>query len=279
MLSARAGEEATVEGLDAGADDYLTKPFAARELLARVRTHLALASARGEVARAEERNRIARELHDSVTQDIYSTSLLAQAVPRLWEQHRAEADRCLQNLNQLTRSALAGLRALLLEMRPAVLEHKALADLLHQLGDAMMSRTEIPIAVLVTGEEPPIPTEVKFVLYRIAQEALTNAAKHAAASHITVRLAGRRGGEVIQLDVRDDGRGFAPGAVPVGHFGLGMMRERAREIGAILRIRSRGGHGTRVVVVWRAGTNGASGSAVGGGTERTEEAFDGRARR
>ena len=279
MLSARAGEEATVEGLDAGADDYLTKPFAARELLARVRTHLALASARGEVARAAERNRIARELHDNVTQDIYSTSLLAQAIPRLWEQHRAEAERCLHNLDQLTRSALAGLRALLLEMRPAVLEQKALADLLRQLGDAMMSRTEVPIAVLVTGEEPPIPTEVKFVLYRIAQEALTNATKHAAASHITVRLAGRRGGELIQLDIRDDGRGFAPGAVPVGHFGLGMMRERAREIGAILRIRSRSGHGTRVVVVWRAGTNREGDPAGGGGAERTEEAFDGRARR
>jgi len=147
------------------------------------------------------------------------------------------------------------------------------------LGDAMMSRTEVPIAVLVTGEEPPIPTEVKFVLYRIAQEALTNATKHAAASHITVRLAGRRGGELIQLDIRDDGRGFAPGAVPVGHFGLGMMRERAREIGAILRIRSRSGHGTRVVVGWRAGTNREGDPAGGGGAERTEEAFDGRARR
>src|SRR5258708_15417878 len=144
MLSARAGEEATVEGLDAGADDYLTKPFAARELLARVRTHLALASARGEVARAAERNRIARELHDNVRQDIYSTSLLAQAVPRLWEQHRAEAERCLHNLNQLTRSALAGLGGLLRWMRRGGPAPKGLAALLPQQGDTRVSRAAVP---------------------------------------------------------------------------------------------------------------------------------------
>ncbi|HEV2459206.1 MAG TPA: PAS domain S-box protein [Ktedonobacterales bacterium] len=198
----------------------------------------------------EERNRIARELHDTVTQEIFSASLLAQAVPRLWECHRVEAERSLNELHGITRGALAALRSLLLELRPAVFEQKALEDLLRQLADAMTARAGVPIAVSVRDEPAPVPNAVKFAFYRIAQEALTNAAKHAAAHRITVRLSGGRDGQGVQLAVHDDGQGFDIRAVQAGQFGIGLMRERAHAIGATLHIRSRVGQGTRIVAAW-----------------------------
>jgi PAS domain S-box-containing protein len=227
-----------------------------------------------------ERNRIARELHDTVTQEIFSASLLAQAIPRIWEQHRAEAERSLHGLYQITRGALAALRALLLELRPSALEQTALAELLRQLGDAMANRAGVPITLTVTDDFPPLPAEVKFALYRIAQEALANAAKHAAAHRITMRLVGRPGGGAIQLEVRDDGQGFEPGAVPAGHFGIGMMQERARSVGATLRIRSRIGQGTRVLVEWGGGMIQEAPSVGGERAEWEEETYEtyGRAR-
>jgi signal transduction histidine kinase len=118
---------------------------------------------------------------------------------------------------------------------------------------------------------PPFPNEVKFALCRIAQEALTNAAKHADASQITVRLGGRRGGETIHLDVKDDGQGFDTDAVPAGRLGIGLMRERARAVGATLRIRSGVGRGTHVVVHWKEGTSWEGTATGGGGTARKAE--------
>lgn len=207
-----------------------------------------------------ERNRLARELHDTVTQEIFTASVLAESIPLVWEHHRAEAEANLRQLYLLTRGALAALRALLLELRPKVLEQKALPELLRQLGEAMTPRSGVPIALTIADDcavelaNGVLPTEVKVAFYRIAQEALMNAAKYAQAHAITMHLHGlpvadgRRSG--VQLEIRDDGRGFATRAVPPGHFGLGMMRERARTVGATLRITTRPGRGTRVTVKW-----------------------------
>jgi two-component system nitrate/nitrite sensor histidine kinase NarX len=218
---------------------------------------LAIANARlqdhiDRAARDSERNRIARELHDTVTQEIFSASLLAEAIPRIWDEHRTEAERSLGELHQLTRGALAALRTLLLELRPAVFEERELGYLVHQLGDALAARAGVPIEVTVSEEYPAIPNAVKFALYRIAQEALTNSAKHSAATRITARLSGGRGGKGIRLEVTDDGQGFDTGAVRAGRFGIGLLRERARLVGASAQIRSRPGQGTRVVVEWNA---------------------------
>ncbi|HEX2349423.1 MAG TPA: PAS domain S-box protein [Ktedonobacterales bacterium] len=205
----------------------------------------------GRAAAEAERNRLARELHDTVTQEIFTASMVAEAIPRVWGQHQDAAEAQLEHLHQLTRSALAGLRALLLELRPAVLEKKTLADLLDQLREVMAIRTHAPIALAISGDCPPMPMPVKITFYRIAQEALMNAIKYANARNITVRLRYRQADEAIQLDIQDDGQGFEAGATPAGHFGIGMMRERARAVGATLRITSQRQRGTHIALKWR----------------------------
>lgn len=202
-------------------------------------------------ATENERNRLARELHDTVTQEIFTASMLSESIPRIWEHHRAEAEASLGEVHRLIRGALAALRALLLELRPAVLEQKALDELLQQLAEVMATRANVPIDLTIADDCPPIPNAVKVAFYRIAQEALMNTAKYANPQHVAVRLRRLRGAhEAIQLDVQDDGQGFDPGAIPAGHFGLGMMRERARAAGATLRISSRPQQGTRIAVKW-----------------------------
>jgi two-component system nitrate/nitrite sensor histidine kinase NarX len=214
-------------------------------------------------AATAERGHLARELHDTVTQEIYSASLLAVSLPRLWQTHRAEAEAALQDLYTLTQSAHAGLRALLLELRPTALEQLPLAETLRQLGAAMSARAGVPVAVDLAGvasPEPPLPATVKVACYRVAQEALTNAGKYARAGAIHLRLRiqsrdlqgspGTPGTSRLELEIADDGHGFDPGAIAAGHFGLAMMRERTHAVGAALQITSQVGRGTRIVVAW-----------------------------
>ena len=119
----------------------------------------------------EERDRLARDLHDAVTQTIYSATLIGEALPSVWERDPEEGQRNLLKLRQLVRGALAEMRTLLFELRPASLEHADLANLLRQLGDALTGRTRIPVEVIVDGEGD-VPAEVKITIYRIAQEAV-----------------------------------------------------------------------------------------------------------
>jgi len=200
-----------------------------------------------ELATVEERQRLARDLHDAVTQTLFSASLIAEAVPRLWKRDPAEVQRRLEELRQLTRGALAEMRTLLLELRPAALEEAMLGDLLRQLTEAITGRARVPI-VLTVEEERMLPPDVQVALYRIAQEALNNVAKHAGASQATVNL--RCQPEQVELFIRDDGRGFNPESAFLKHLGLGIMRERAEAIGATLKIESQVGHGTQVLVTW-----------------------------
>jgi PAS domain S-box-containing protein len=204
-------------------------------------------------AAAAERTRLARELHDTVTQDIFSANLIAQSLPWTWQTHRAKAEVELQQLHTLTQSAQAGLRALLLELRPGELEHTPLADALRKLGAAMSSRAGGPITVDVDSgadPEPSLPVPVKVAFYRVAQEALMNAAKYAHAHAISVRLRTRGTGQV-ELEIADDGQGFDPQAIPPGHFGLAIMRERAQAVGAQVQVRSTLDQGTQVMVAWQ----------------------------
>jgi signal transduction histidine kinase len=202
-----------------------------------------------QVATAEERQRLARELHDAVTQTLFSASLIAEVVPRLWERDPEQAGQRLEELRRLTRGALAEMRTLLLELRPAALIETPFGQLLRQLAEAAASRTTLVIDVQAPDEERPLAAEVQIGLYRIAQEALNNVAKHAAASRVEIHL--RRRANDVDLHLIDDGRGFDPTRKPPGHLGLGIMHERARAIGARLRIVSRLGEGTRVHVHWR----------------------------
>jgi len=206
---------------------------------------------------AAERSRLARDLHDAVTQTLFSASLIAEVLPRIWERHPDEGRRRLEELRELTRGALAEMRTLLLELRPSALIEAELGDLLRQLAESITGRARVPVSVEVEGE-CALPPEVKVALYRIAQEALNNVAKHAAASQAAVSLRyllpspcqGEGPGVRVELRISDDGRGFDPQGVPPESLGLGIMRERAEAIGAALRIKSQVGQGTQVVVAW-----------------------------
>ncbi len=198
---------------------------------------------------AAERNRIARDLHDSVTQTLFSATLIAEVLPKLWESDRAESDRRLAELRQLTRGALAEMRTLLLELRPATLIEVEISELLRQLTEAITGRARVPIK-LETSEICDLPPDVKIAFYHIAQEALNNVAKHARSSQPTVTLT--CDGEQTCLRVQDDGRGFVIEEVTAEHLGLTIMHERAEGIGARLEIHSEVGAGTEVRVQWPA---------------------------
>jgi signal transduction histidine kinase len=203
-----------------------------------------------ELAVVEERQRLARDLHDAVTQTLFSASLIAEVLPELWEADQNEGRQLLSELRQLSRGALAEMRTLLLELRPAALMEASLGDLLRQLGEAVTGRKGIPVEVMVEGE-PQCPPDVHVALYRIAQEALNNVVKHSKASQVTVSLQCQPDNGGVELCISDDGRGFDPTRIPSGHLGVGIMHERARAIGATLEIESELGAGTRIVTRWR----------------------------
>jgi PAS domain S-box-containing protein len=210
------------------------------------------------LAALEERQRLARDLHDAVSQTLFSASLAAEVLPRLWERKPDEGRRCLKEIQQLTRGALAEMRTLLLELRPSGLLEAGLDELLRQLVEAASSRARLPITLNVEGQCALAP-DVQVNLYRIAQEALSNVVKHAGASRAAVSLrcaplfpstsveeqTGR-----VELHIEDDGRGFEPAYVPADCLGLCIMQERAEAIGAAMRIKSQTDHGTRLEVVW-----------------------------
>jgi signal transduction histidine kinase len=201
----------------------------------------------------EERQRLARELHDAVTQTLFSASLIADVVPRLWQRDPAEGRRRLAELRALTRGALAEMRALLVELRPGSIVEIPIDQLVRQLTEATSSRAGVAVGLRVEGAAGrPLPSEVQMGIYRIAQEALNNVARHAHATCIEVTLTiGQRG---LELVVLDDGRGLDPASIPAGHFGVQIMHERAQAIGAQLELASRPTGGTRVAVSWRAPT-------------------------
>lgn len=203
---------------------------------------------REEAVAAAERERLARDLHDAVTQSLFSVSAIAEALPSVWERDQEAARRGLEDLRQLTRGSLAEMRALLLELRPSALMEQRLDVLLNQLTEAMTGRTRIPVTAHVTSG-CTLPSEVQIALYRIAQEALNNVTKHARASQATIDLHCQPG--YTRLHISDDGRGFDLESVHPGRLGMDIMRERAEAVGASLRIDSQPGQGTHVVVEWQ----------------------------
>jgi signal transduction histidine kinase len=202
------------------------------------------------VAAQEERNRLARELHDAVTQTLFSASLIAEVLPRMWQRQPELAGARLEELRRLTRGALAEMRALLLELRPTALSEMPLADLLRQLVEASMARTTINANLTIRGEARDLPNDVQVALYRLAQESLSNVSKHAQANNAEVRLIWAA--DQLCLEIGDDGRGFDPLAIPRGHLGIGFMRERAAAIGASVCIESQARAGTTVSIRWPA---------------------------
>jgi PAS domain S-box-containing protein len=195
----------------------------------------------------EERQRLARNLHDAVNQSLFSAGLIAEVLPRLWDRDQAEARRSLEDLRRLTRGAMAEMRALLAELRPSTLIDAELGDLLRLLANGFTGRTNIPAKVIVLGQSV-LPGEVQVAIYRICQEAFNNVAKHAGASNVEIELVHE--GTAMELRIRDDGQGFDPGQAAPGHYGLNMMHERAQAVGATLSVASQPGRGTELTIRW-----------------------------
>ncbi len=213
---------------------------------------LAIANARlrsqaEEMAVSAERSRLARELHDAVTQTLFATSLIADVLPRLWERNPQAGREKLEEIRELTRGALAEMRNLLMELRPTALDNIPLPDLLRQLADAFTGRARVPVRLKV-DRTLELPSPIKIGFYRIAQEALNNVQKHARASEVEISLFLHNG--IVQMIVADNGAGFNPQTIPSGRFGLGIMQERAETIGATYRIETTPGKGTRILLFW-----------------------------
>jgi signal transduction histidine kinase len=196
------------------------------------------------LAVVEERNRVARELHDAATQTLFSLVLAARAAALSTRDEQARA--AILGFEQRTTSALQELRGLVHALRPKSLERDGLAATLSDHAEAL--RTSGARVVVDAAEGVRLPLESEHALLRIAQEALHNAVRHAPGSSIRVTL--RAGARTVTLRVHDDGPGFDPATLPRTRRGIGLatMRERAQEIGARLDIRALPGAGTTVTV-------------------------------
>jgi signal transduction histidine kinase len=227
------------------------------------RQQLLLVQSSQQVAVLQERQRLARELHDSVTQLIFSMTLIAQSIAPVWARDPAEGQKRIDRLLELSQSALAEMRVLLFELRspeerpPALsgarvpgityLRHEGLVAALRQhIASGQLS--DLMISLESEGYRPQ-PLEVEVAVFRITQEALNNVGKHARATEVAIRLSESEGG--LCLAVADDGVGFVvengSGHSP-GGLGLHTMRERARALGGRLEIKSMPGQGTTVKV-------------------------------
>ncbi|MFL5807191.1 MAG: sensor histidine kinase [Roseiflexaceae bacterium] len=200
-----------------------------------------------ELAAVDERNRLARELHDSLTQTLYSLTLQAEAAAReLAAGTAAQTSEQLRAIRQMAQQALGEMRALLFELRPPNLEAEGLAGALQERLDAVEARAGLETALIIDGDEA-LPAAIEDGLYRIAQEALNNVLKHAQARHVNVSLRNENG--AIELEITDDGRGLDPTASRTrGGMGLRGMEERAAQLGGRLTVRSAPGAGTHILV-------------------------------
>ena len=207
----------------------------------------ALYESEEQIAIMQERNRLARDLHDSVTQSMYGVSLYAEVATQLLKKGDLDkANENLQELKGMALDALAEMRLLIYELRPSVFEQEGLMAAIQTRLDAVEGRLGLETNFGVEGKISLSP-RVEEGLYRIAQEALNNVLKHANAKSVTITLSQNK--KKICLEVADDGVGFDPAeCCEVGGMGLQNMQERAQEIGAEFEIISQPGKGSKVIV-------------------------------
>ena len=203
---------------------------------------------RMEQAAQEERSRLARDLHDSVTQALFAATLKAEALTLDDDSLSSQAYRVAEDVRRLNRGALAQMRTLLLELRGEPLEDVPVAQLLRHLVEAAEGRARVDVQLTMRGDAPLTPT-LHVAVYRIVQEALNNVTRHAGASKAWVDLVMEP--DALHLVVGDDGRGYEPSAFDPSHMGLRLMRERAEEVGAELSMVSELGRGTVVTLDWQ----------------------------
>lgn len=200
------------------------------------------------VGAVEERNRLAREIHDTLAQGLSAISLQLETADALLETgHDPERIRhAVQQALHLARTNLDEARRSVLDLRAAPLEGRTLAEAIAQLVQDVTAKHQIPVKFQAVGAQRPLPVAIEAGLYRVTQEALTNVYTHAQATsakvHLLVTL------QTIQLTIQDNGCGFAPGEITPNRYGLTGMNERVRLLGGQLQIESTLGAGTKVVV-------------------------------
>jgi len=196
-----------------------------------------------DLAALEERQRLARELHDSVSQALFGIALGARTARSMLDRDPQQVAEPLAYVLAQAEAGLTEMRALIFELRPEALETEGLVAVLDKQVAAMRLRHGMTVHASI-GPEPTMPFAVKEAIYRIAQEAFHNAVKHAQATDLEVRLAGDDEG--IRLEVSDNGRGFDPAGDFPGHLGLRTMRDRAMRLGGRLEVDAAPGAGTRI---------------------------------
>lgn len=222
------------------------------EIEQRTKIEKELAEKAAEEAVTADRTRLARDLHDAVTQTLFSASLTAEVLPDLWDMDVEEAKKSTEELRQLTRGALAEMRTLLLELRPATLTQTRLSELIKQLCEAFIGRSRLPIVLNIEGD-CTLPPEVQVAFYRIAQESLNNVFKYARATQVDVNLF--ISSSTVRFGVCDNGVGFDMSTTKPTSLGLRIMRERTEAIGADFQISSTPGSGTCVEAAWNENPN------------------------
>jgi len=217
------------------------------EIAQRMQVEEALRESEMEKAVAEERSRLARELHDSVTQSLYSLTLFTEAARHMVEDIGEEdIEQYIGQIGVIGQQALKEMRLLVYELQPPELENDGLVPALRKRLEAVEGRAGVE-SRLEVDEFVQLPGDVEQELYRIAQEALNNALKHAAAGSVVVYL--RQSNGMVEMEIVDDGVGFDPEDTPdQGGLGLKNIRDRAEHIGGSVTIRSQTGEGTSVKV-------------------------------
>jgi signal transduction histidine kinase len=198
-----------------------------------------------EEAVKQERQRLSRDLHDSVSQALYSIALGARTARALAERDPAALAGPLDFVLEQAERGLAEMRALIFELRPEALEQEGLVAAMSRRAAAFEAQHQVRVELALCNE-PAVPIAVKEALYRITQEAMQNTVKHAKATEITVSL--RCANAAIVLEIRDDGQGFDTTSSFPGHLGLQSMRERASQLGGILVLESESGKGTSITI-------------------------------
>jgi len=229
--------------------DYFTERHAALATAVAGQAAVALENARlyeegKDLAALEERQRLARELHDSVSQALYGITLGARTARTLLDRDPTRAAEPLDYAMSLAEAALAEMRALIFELRPESLANEGLIVALEKLATAARARHHIEVHMTLM-DEPPISLDAKQALYRIAQEALQNVVRHARATEVTLRMSQKDTDELV-LDIRDNGIGFDPTSSFPGHLGLNSMRERVMRLGGAFTLESVPDQGTHL---------------------------------
>jgi len=198
-----------------------------------------------QAAVVEERQRLARELHDAVSQQLFAISMTTSAIKRQIEKNPERAAQQIELVEEMAAAAQAEMRALLLHLRPATLQNKTLREAIIELLEELTQKNTLTITWEIETVEG-LPSGIEDHLFRILQESLSNTLRHARANHITVKLFTLQG--QVRLRVSDDGTGFDPEGEKMTSYGLRSMRERVIELGGSLEIYSAIGKGTQIEV-------------------------------